>query len=260
MQTNAIISTTRQLGKSIARNSPTILTSLGVVGLIGTVVLAVKATPRAMMILAQEKMYRDEEVHDPNYELPIEVNDAISLTWKCYIPTTAMGLITIGCIVGANHISLRRNAALVSLFSLTEQALKEYQAKVVEQVGPAKEEKIRGEIAQEKLNKKPMDEKTVILTGKGSFLCFDSFSARYFRSDAEELRKAENIFNQKLLREGWLGINEFYDIIELDPIELGDEMGWIAERNLMELKYTTKLASDDEPCLVIEYYVSPHHI
>lgn len=248
----------KNLGRTIDHNSPTILTALGVGGLITTVILAVKATPKALEALERERVFRYSEYGEDRDLEPLEVVDT---TWRFYIPTAAMGLVTIGCIIGSNHISLRRNAALASLFSITETTMREYQEKVKEQIGEKKEEKIRSEIAQEKLDRNPNEEKTVILTGNGQYLCFDVFSSRYFRSDIESLRKAQNQFNQKLLREGWLAINEFYYDIGLEPIELGDEMGWIAERDLLEMRFDTKMAKgSNEPCLVVGYTVMPHHI
>lgn len=248
----------KDIGRAISKNSPTILTAFGVAGLISTVVLAIKATPKAIEILDREKMFRYQEENDP---APLTPLDVIELTWKEYVPTAVMGGMTIACMIGSNHINLRRNAALVSLFTVTESALKEYEAKVRGEIGEKKEEKIRGEISQDHLDRAPVNEKAIIFTGHGNYLCFDDFSKRYFRSDIEAIRRAQNIFNQRLLREGWLCINEFYYEIGLEPIELGDEFGWIAERNLMEIRYDTKMAKDsNEPCLVVGYSVTPHHI
>jgi len=260
MDTSIVEKSVKQFSRAINRNSPTILTALGVAGLVSTVILAIKATPKALEIIEMEEKYRLCEMQDPDYAKPIDIVDTIKLTWKCYIPTAAMGLSTIVCMVGANSIHLRRNAALASLFTITETALKEYQAKVVEQIGEKKEEKIRGEIAQDKLDANPVNEKTIVMTGKGNYLCFDEFSGRYFRSDISALQKAENEFNRRLLREMWLSINELYYELGLENIELGDEMGWIAERELLEFKFSTKMSKDQEPCVVVGYRVTPHHI
>jgi len=260
MQTNALVTGLRQVARSAARNSPTILTALGVTGLIGTVILAVEATPKAMNVIFEEQRFRYEEGEAAHTDDAVDPKDIIALTWKFYIPTAVMGATTVACIIGANHISLRRNAALASLFTMTESALKQYQAKVVEQLGPAKEEKIRGEISQEKLNKNPTDESTVVSTGKGSYLCYDTFSGRYFRTNIDDIGSAEIRFNRRLMQEGWLDINEFYDELGLDSIDMGNEMGWIADHGVMEINSTTKIAASGEPCLVIDYYVSPKHI
>lgn len=250
----------KDIGKAINRNSPTILTGMGVAGLVGTVVLAVRGTVRARDLYAQEIDWRYnnfEGVEEVPFPTPKEV---IELTWKEYIPTAISGAFTIACMIGSNHISSRRNAALVSLFTLTEKALREYEQKVVETIGEKKEALIQGDIAQDKLNADPIEDKTIIVTGQGDFPCYDVFSGRYFFSNIEFLRKKENEFNQRLLRELWLPINDFYYEIGLDQIDMGQEMGWIAERQLMELKFSTKLTTDGKPCLVMDYRVSPHHI
>jgi hypothetical protein len=263
----SIISTSvKQLGRSIDRNSPTILTALGVAGVVSTVIFAVKGTIKATRIINEAGAMRidayEEQAGEVAYPDPLFTPEEVAkMVWREYIPTAIMGLTTITCIVSANHISLRRNAALVSLLSIAETAAREYQAKVVDQIGEKREEKIRSDIAQDHLDQNPASTKTIVFTGNGNYLCFDDFSKRYFRSDVEEIRRAVNQFNQHLLREGWLGINEFYDELGLEPIELGDEFGWIAERSILEISFNTKMAKEtNEPCLVIAYTVSPAHI
>jgi hypothetical protein len=251
---------TKDLSRSISKHSPSILTAVGVAGLVSTVIMAIKATPKAMEIIEMEEKYRFSEIQDPRYGQPITPLEKVEMTWKVYIPTIGMGVLTSVCIVGANRINLRRNAALASLYTIADTALREYQAKVVETIGENKENKIQEELAQDRLKKNPVDQNTIIITGKGDFLCYDSFSGRYFQSNIDSIKKAENEFNQRMLREGWLGINHFYDLLGLEEIELGDEMGWIAERNLLEVRYDTKLAKEDVPCLVMSYRAAPDHI
>lgn len=251
---------TKDISKALYRNSPSILTALGVGGLLTTVILAVKGTIKAKEIYDHEVIFRQADVAYKGLDPLIEPKEVVELVWQQYIPTTIMGITTAVCIIGANNINLKRNAALASLYSITETALREYQDKVVETIGEKKEEDIRAEIAQDKLNANPVDEKSVIITGNGDYLCYDVFSSRYFRSTIESLQRAEIAFNKTLLFEGWLDINRFYDDIGLEPITLGDEMGWVATNALMELKFTSKLAKNDEPCLVVDYYASPRRI
>lgn len=246
--------------KSLVRNSPGILTALGVGGLVATVIYAVKATPKAMEVIQAEQTFRYEEGMTKNYNEPISVLDTLELTWKFYIPSLVMGTATVVCMIGSNHIHLRRNAALVSLFKITETALNEYRAEVVKTIGEKKEQQIQDEIVQQKLNNNPVESSNIIITGKGTFPCFDVFSARYFEGDIETIRQKINIFNHKLNREGWLNINEFYYELGLEPIDLGEEFGWIAEYSILEPRFTTKLTTDGKPCLVLDYMVKPRHI
>lgn len=257
---NTIQTTIKQLNKAVNKNSPGILTAMGVAGLIGSVFMAVDASRKADEALKQEIIFRRDELLD---DRPLTFEDKIVVTWKFYAPTAIMVLGTAGCIIGSNHINRRRQAVLASLLAVAERGLSEYQAKVVETIGEKKEEAIRGEIAADRIEANPPSDKTIIFTGHGDYLCQDVFSGQYFRSTKEQIEKAEIKFNQQLLREGWLGINEFYYELGLSSIELGDEMGWIAERDMMEIKFLSKVATHDgttEPCLVVDYHVSPHHI
>lgn len=257
---NDITKTFQQIGKVLSKNSPTILTGLAVGGFITTVAMAVKATPKALHIIEMEEKYRMEAEDDPKYLKPMDALDTIEATWECYIPALGMGLLTIGCIIGANTISMRRNAALVSIFSITETTLREYQAKVVQTIGDKKEEKIRAEIAEENMAKNPPRDNTIVMTGKGDYLCMDTYTGRYFRSDVETIRSAVNDFNQKLLQEGWLDINAFYEMLDLPPIEVGDQIGWIAQYAILEVRYTSAMSPKNEPVLVMEYRVQPKQI
>lgn len=259
----------KRLIRVVDNNSPSILTGLAVGGVVGTIFFAIKAAQKAQDILYQEAEFRFEDWEKQTGEhrsaYPIDpvfsIKETIELTWQCYIPTAGMGLTTIACIIFANKINLRRNAALASLYSIAETTLKEYQSKVVEQLGEKKEEKLRGQIAQDHVDREDFSASRIVETGKGAYLCFDEFSGRPFRSDIESIRQAANRFNKELIREGWLGVNHFYDELGLPPMELGDEFGWIAERDILEIKTSTTAMKDtSEPCLVINFTARPIHI
>lgn len=279
MNVNILTRSTRRFLKVLNQNSPTILTGLSVAGVITTVVLAVKATPKAMQLLDDLayahylsaggdksgrtfSQYLEDNHADTNaIHIPVLSAKEIAVeTWKEYIPAVVMGSVTVACIIGANSINLRRNAALASLYSITDTALKEYQAKVVERIGKTKEENIRGDIAQDKLNGNPVDKAAVIITGKGDMLCFESLSGRYFKSDIETLRRIQNDFNKRLLNEIDLPINELYYEMGLASIKIGDSIGWSAMNRMLEMKFSAKIATDGQPCIVVEYEQLPTQI
>ena len=243
------------LAKTFTRNSPTILTGLGAAGVIVTTVLAVKATPKAIQLINEKKeaVYLAESRE-------ITTAEKAQAAWQCYVPAVIMGAATITCIIASNKISMRRNAAIVSLFSITQSAMETYQKKVVEQLGTKKETLLRGDIAQDQLNAHPVDGQTVIFSKGGSTLFFDSFSGRYFKSDLETVNKALNEFNARLLREDYLNINDLFDDWGLEPIKGGAWMGWMAEKGLVELRISAKVATSGDPCLVIDYSIEPVHI
>jgi hypothetical protein len=174
------------------------------------------------LIEEDERFLTDDQEGVYHPQITLTKREIIRITWKCYIPALAVGAATIGCIVGANHISLRRNAALASLYSLTEAAFKEYQGKVVETIGRNKELKVRDDISADQIRKNPPGTNEIIVTGKGDVLCYDSLSGRYFRSNIEQIRRSVNELNQSLLSEMFMTLNEMYDAIGLSGTKLGN--------------------------------------
>lgn len=249
----------RQFGRAVDNNSPTILSGLAVAGVLGTVIMAIRATPKALDHLELVKDHRADELYEDDQEMTL--TEVIESTWKFYIPTMLMGATTITCIVMANHISTRRYAAVSSLLALAETAAREYEKKVEETIGEKKAQKIHDDVAQDHIDKHPIESSAVVLTGKGEHLFFDSFSARYFKSDVETIRRLVNDFNQRLLRCApmFLPINDFYYEMGLESIEMGDEMGWNAEDNMLEVSTSSAKVVKGEPVIILEYKVWPKH-
>lgn len=233
--------------RSVVDNSPLILTYVAVAGVASTAILAVKATPKALndLIHAQEFAEKD-----------LTVKETIEVTWKYYIPAAASGAVTVAAIIGSHSISKRRNAALITVYSLTETALKEYQAKVREQIGENKEQKVRDSIAKDHVMNTPMVNAEVLVTGTGEQLCHDSFTGRYFKSDIEAIRRAQNDINARIINEMYASQNDFYRLIGLPGTTYGEEVGWTTD-NMMDLEFSSHLADDGRPCLNIEYHATP---
>lgn len=242
-----------------------ILTGLGVAGMISTVILAVKETPKALTILQKEERSRqgnsDESstttIEDISSAFPIK--DRVRLTWKCYIPSTITGVTSIACLIGASKISAKRNAIIATAYTLSEKAFSEYRDKVVETIGEKKEQIIKDKVAEERIKRNPIANSEVTITNKGDTLCFDYMSGRYFRSSIENVKKAVNELNHRLMNETYVSLNEFYYEIDLKPTRLGDELGWNIDDGLIDLDTSSMLAEDGTPCLVIDYRIAPRY-
>lgn len=252
MSTQNVLKT---IAYGIEKESPSILTGLGLGGIAATAILAVRATPKALYLLEKEgeNRYRDE-----SKRTPITKVDTIKIVWKCYVPAVLMGVATAACFIGANSINLRRNAALAGLYSVSEAALKEYQEKVIEVIGKNKEEKIHDAIVQDKIDANPVSKAEVILTGNGETLFYDSWSGRYFKSDLEKVRKIQNDLNHDLLGgDMYLPLNSFYEELGLERIGGGNEIGWTFDCGMLDLKFTSKITDAGQPCIVLEYRIEP---
>jgi len=236
---------------SISKHSPEILTGIGIAGMVTTTVMAVRATPKALILIEERK----EEI-DVDKLTPIEL---IKATWTCYIPAAITGGLSIICLIGASSVNTRRNAALATAYTLSESALKEYQGKVIETIGEKKEQSVRDAIAKDRIDKNPVSSREVIITEKGNTLCYDAISGRYFKSDIDKLKKAEIELNRRMRDEMYISLNEFYYEIGLNPISIGDDLGWNIDHSYIELSFSSQLTDDGNPCLVIDYQVTPRY-
>lgn len=246
---------------SIKKNSPQILTGIGIAGMITTAVMAVRATPKALILIGErEDAWQQEHLGDEEKDYKaVPKIELVKAAWKCYIPAAVVGSVSVVCLVGASSVNLRRNAALATAYSLSESALKEYQEKVIEEVGAKKETEIRDRIAKDHIDRNPVSRNEVVLTEKGETLCYDMISGRYFKTDIEKLRKAENDLNRQMRDEIYISLNEFYNAIGLDPIKIGDNIGWNIDKGYIDLSFSSQLTEDGKPCLVLDYRVGPNY-
>ena len=248
----------KNMQHTLGKYSPQILTGIGVAGMITTVVLAVKATPKALELIEDKKEELDAD--------KLTIVDTVKAAWKPYVPAAVTGVLSTVCIIGGNAVGTRRTAALAAAYKISETALHEYKDAIVETVGEEKAEEVKEKVAQNKLDKNPVVEKQIIVTNKGTFLCYDSLSGRYFQSDIETIRKAQNDINDYLFSEDYASLNMFYDFLGLEHTRLGAELGWKIDSGTLQIEFDSTLASDKSqgiapgtPCLVLDYNVAPKY-
>jgi len=235
---------------AITRHSPEILTGIGIAGMITTTVLAVKATPKAIRLMDERKEELEIE------KLPgVEI---VKTTWKCYVPAAVTCVASVSCLIGASATHTKRNAALATAYKLSETALTEYKEKVIETIGEKKERVIRDKVAEDRIKKNPVSKNDVIITRKGDTLCLDYHSGRYFKSDIDKIKKAVNELNRRLVLDMYVSLNDFYDELELEHTSMGEDLGWNFDDGLVEVDFSSQIADDGTPCIVMDYRVAPH--
>lgn len=231
----------------ITKNSPEILVGLGIVGMVGTTVLAVKVTPKALRLMEDKKEVKNDE---------LTKKEIIETTWKLYVPSLCVCVASIGCIIGGCTINKKRNIALAAAYKVAESTLVTYRDKVIETIGEKKEKEIRDAIEQDKINKTP--DKHIIVTSRGTCLCKDSISGRYFRSDVDEIKKVINELNLQIINNfGYISLNELYNNLGLESVKDGDYIGWSTDTGLINIDFDACLSDNDEPCIVIDYINMP---
>ena len=232
----------------LKRNSSTILTCIGAVGVIFTAVTAVKTTPKATRLLDKVKEEKGED---------LTTLEKIKVAGPNYIPSILIGAGTIACIFGANILNKRYQASLISAYALIDNSYKEYKKKVVELYGEEANNEVISYIAKEKYT----DD---IQVSDNKQLFYDEFSHRYFESTLEDVIKAEYNTNRNLQCNGGAYLNEYYELLGLEPIPGGNELGWssgileshyCAER--IEFDHEKVVLEDDLECCIITLRYEP---
>ena len=249
----------RDVRTSLSRHSPEILMGIGIAGMVTTTVLAVKATPKALLLIEERKKELDVEKLTPV--------ETVKTTWKCYVPAAISGVASVACVIGSNSVNTRRNAALATAYKLSESAFSEYREKVIETIGEKKERVVRDKVSEEQIKNNPVSHTEIIVTGKGKTLFFDPWSHRYFYSTIELLRRAENNLNWKINTDPFdagVTLNDFYDELGLPETATGDNLGWNLQIGKVDI-YTSAQKVEEgeehegEPCLVINFTNPPQY-
>jgi hypothetical protein len=153
----------------------------------------------------------------------------------------------------------RRNAALATVYQLSQTALNEYKEKVIETVGAEKEKEIQDKVAEEHVKKNPVVNNEVIIVEQGNTLCYDAVSGRYFKSDMNKIKSAVNEINKTLLDDMYISLNEFYDEIGLPHTSLGNQLGWNVNKGLIDIYFSSQITEDGTPCLVLNHDKAPEY-
>lgn len=252
---SSLVRKIRSIEKLAVDNSPVLLTAIGVAGSIGTAFLAYRAGVKTEQIRKQEYDDRLAKTGLTGFEKPTR-REIFDLTWPQYIPPLVSGTVTITAIVLANHIGTKRAAALAAAYTISEKAYTEYREKVVERLGEKDENKLRNDIAQDRVRNNPPTEGNVLMVGGGDHLFMEMYTGRYFRSDMQTVRKAMNDINYKINVHGYASISDFYDLLNLAHTSVSDEMGWTRDK-LMDIDFDPVLSEEGQPCVAINFMTGP---
>ena len=146
--------------KELSKNSPKILTAMGIVGCFGAIVAAVKAKPKADLLIHEAKAVKAAEANENGEALniedikltPLETAKAVA---PAYWPTAATFVLSAGAIFASDYISDKRQVALSAAYAIADTSLKEFQKKSEETIGQKKTAEIEQKITQDHVTKNP---------------------------------------------------------------------------------------------------------
>ena len=246
---------------TIKKNSPEILLGAGIVGFVGTIVLACRATCRADEVLEfHRRKIKDiedaKEIADADpegemsYDIEIYRQDKairyLKTTGnlaKLYAPTVAVGALSLACILTSRNIMQKRYLGVVAAYNGLSAAFEEYRKRVRDEYGEGLDKHFRYGTTYEELpvydenGKKTKEKEQVEKTETGMVIPNDD-SCRFFDSSNPNwdknptfsmmwLRGQQNILNDILHTRGHVFLNEVYDALGFPHTPQGAVLGWI---------------------------------
>ena len=243
------------------KNAPHILMAMGTGGSITALIFAVKAAPAAKQAKMDAEFAKNSDGdYDGDAVVGIFKKDMAKLTpteWvkscgKYYIPAAGMELFSLLCFWGAHGIDVRRQAVLAGLYSTAEQALIEYQRKVVEMIGEKPEKEIRNAMAQDRTDRDPPP--SVIFADDTD--CWCSYKGYRFRSSYARLKDINNDANKEMIDNLYLSESDLLWMFDPErryivPDPHSRLVGWSVDR-LMEFDILPTITPDHKPALSVE--------
>jgi uncharacterized protein (UPF0297 family) len=229
------------------KHSPKILFVAGTVGVIGTVVLACRATLQVGEILDNHeidaKLIKGEfpatqlASDDAAKELnKLKVKTAIQIA-KPYLLPVGLGIVSIGALTGSHIILTKRNTAVMAAYAAMQKSYDEYRRRVATEYGADVDRKMTGGYETIEVNEKMADgtNKTAVkvvpsTNGSPYAALFDEKSKHYTRMpgmNANVLGMIQSHANDKLRARGHLFLNEVYDMLDLPRKPAGQIVGWV---------------------------------
>lgn len=249
-----------KIGFKLKKHSPEILVVAGVAGTVTSAVMACKATLKVNDIIEETKETIDT-IHDSvgkglhtsdgeeytqevaNKDLAIVYTQTAWKFVKLYGPSVALGVVSIGCMVGSNRILRKRNVALAAAFKAVDTSFKEYRERLIDRFGKDLDRELRFGIKAKEVEEKSVDENGKETTVTKTVEVMDPnvvhsiYSVVFCEGNAGWTKNAElnkvfliqqqNYANDKLRLNGILTLNEVYDMIGAPRTAYGQIAGWV---------------------------------
>lgn len=268
-QASTAARTTMRLGSKatllLKKHSPEILLVVGVAGVIGTTVLACKATLGIESVLDKRqdnldkineyKAMRDNgeivETDENAYTEEIEKRDYIMINTRTvmdiawlYLPAITLGVASIGCIIGSHAILSKRNGEIMATCVAISEAFKTYRERVKQEYGEETDYMFKHGIRKETITETITDEKGKIkeitkdiYTKPGELSQFAKFfddSCAGWSNIPEYnltfLRSQQSYFNDLLLSKGFVFLNDVYKALGIKETSAGAVCGWVINK------------------------------
>lgn len=248
--------TFNRTGLQLKKHSPEILMTVGVIGVVASGVMACKATLKVQDIVDDAKqkidmiheVSADPEMSDKYSEEDSKKDMAIVYTQtavkmlKLYGPSVALGVASLGCMIGSNRILNKRNVALAAAYTAVDKSFKEYRGRVIDRFGKQLDKELKYGIKAQEIEEVSVDEKGKETVKKSTVEvmdpnCYSQYSIVFDDGNTgwdpdPELTKyfliqQQNWANERLKARGHLFLNEVYDMLGVKRTKAGAQVGWV---------------------------------
>ena len=250
-----------KVGFKFKKHSPEILIVVGAISTVAGAVMACKATLKVNDVIDEAKTTVDR-IHegvelqkhtvdgkqytqeDANRDLTIVYAQTAWKFVKLYGPAAAVGIASVGCLIGSTLILRKRNIALAAAFTAVDTSFKEYRGRLIERFGEDLDRELRFNIKAKEIEERVVDEdgnetvvkKTVHEIDPNAVehsiysVFFDDGNIGWSKNP--ELNKVfliqqEEAANYRLKKEGFLPLNEVYKMIGAPVTHYGQIAGWV---------------------------------
>jgi hypothetical protein len=225
------------------KHSPTILFGAGVVGMVGSTVLACRATLKMDEVLekaeddlktAKSLEHREYSERDRQRDISIIYVRTGAELAKLYAPAVILGAASIAALAQSQNILNKRNAALGAAYAALDKGFNEYRARVVEKYGEEEDRNFRYGSREVDIIDKDGKKQTVTRVGDKD----PSIYARFFDQLCPDwskepeynmifLKCQQNYLNDLLRARGHVFLNEAYDSLGIPRSRSGAVVGWL---------------------------------
>lgn len=165
---------------------------------------------------------------------------------KLYAPAVILGALSITSILAGHNMTRKRNVALAAAYTAIDKSFKEYRARVIERFGNDLDRELKYNIKKEEIEETVVDgkgkEKTIKKTVEvvdpddiSEFARFYDDGCLGWTKDAEAnltfLKLQQSHANDKLKDQGYLFLNDVYQMLGILPTKAGQVVGWIYDKN-----------------------------
>lgn len=229
------------------KSSPEVLLAAGIAGMIGSTVLACRATLKMDAVLedTKEKLNTAKTLEHEDYSEGDRQRDVSLIYYKTgiqivrlYTPAIVLGGLSIYALTSSHSIMVKRAAALTAAYGALEKGFNDYRGRVIEKYGEEEDRNLRYGTQQVEIEDSKSKKKTVTRVGKDTPSIYSRFFDMSSPSWSKEpeynmlfLQCQQNYANDKLHARGHVFLNEVYDMLGLERSKAGAVVGWVLSRN-----------------------------